>query len=233
MPRGVDTEQGEAPSKRQRHAAVRGERGEVPATRCGAPSGESPFKAASARGGARKALVSPQSVEGGAGTASKKMPGGDGDDTVFGNSGNDRLFGGDDDDTLFGGGETDTLEGGAGADVLDGGLAADTLRGGAGNDEANEANGAATRSTTALSGRSAVSDLEGGVSGRSTRNDVAPTPADSAPGREEVAAKGVAAKIKGRKEDWEVLPLNVLKQVAPKGWKPFESTTTGKIYWYH
>lgn len=126
---------------------------------------------------------------------------------------------------------SDMLEGvqGAGVSLHVGGRAP----GGAGNDEANEANGAATRSTTALSGRSAVSDLEGGVSGRSTRNDVAPTPADSAPGREEVAAKGVAAKVKGRKEDWEVLPLKVLKQVAPKGWKPFQSTTTGKIYWYH
>lgn len=127
---------------------------------------------------------------------------------------------------------SDMLEGvqGAGVSLHVGGRAPP---GGAGNDEANQANGDATRSATALSGRSAVSDLEGGVSVRSTRNDVAPTPADSAPGREEVAAKGVAAKVKGRKEDWEVLPLKVLKQVAPKGWKPFQSTTTGKIYWYH
>ena len=127
---------------------------------------------------------------------------------------------------------SDMLEGvqGAGVWLHVGGRAPP---GGAGNDEANQANGDATRSATALSGRSAVSDLEGGVSVRSTRNDVAPTPADSAPGREEAAAKGVAAKVKGRKEDWEVLPLKVLKQVAPKGWKPFQSTTTGKIYWYH
>ncbi len=67
-------------------------------------------------------------------TATGKVDGAAGNDTITGSAMNDTLAGGAGNDVLAGGGGSDSIDGGAGNDVLVGGGGSDAIDGGAGND---------------------------------------------------------------------------------------------------